>query len=84
MRDVLVTKQSQFPATGIPHHPNIQLFQRSNPMPIVQNKANLPGGAGGVGRGMLYKQSQFPPEQKEGQRLEGKGVMVDNTSDRPR
>jgi hypothetical protein len=53
-------------------------------MPIVQNKANLPGGAGGVGRGMLYKQSQFPPEQKEGQSLGAKGVMVNNTSDRPR
>jgi hypothetical protein len=26
----------------------------------MQNKANLPGGAGGVGRGMLYKQSQLP------------------------
>jgi hypothetical protein len=38
----------------------------------------------GAGRGMLYKQSQFPAGQKEGQVLGGKGVMVNRTSDRPR
>ncbi len=56
---------------------------RPNPCPTMPNKPNLPGGAGAVGRRMLYKQSQFSPEQKEGQRLGGKGVMVNSTFDRP-
>jgi hypothetical protein len=33
-------KQTQFPVAGIPHHSTIPPFQRSNPMPIVRNKAN--------------------------------------------
>jgi hypothetical protein len=37
-----------------------------------------------LGQRQLYKQSQFPAEQKEGQRLGGKGVMVNSTFDRPR
>jgi hypothetical protein len=35
-------------------------------------------------RDFLYKQSQFPPDQKRGQRLGGRGVMVNRTFDRPR
>jgi hypothetical protein len=46
------------------------------PLSYAPNKPNLPGGAGGVGRGMLYKQSQFPPDQKEGQVLGGKRLMA--------
>ncbi len=42
MRDVIVNKQSQFPAAGIPHHCATLLFHHSHPMPIVQNKANCP------------------------------------------
>ena len=34
--------------------------------------------------GKCAKQTQFPAEQKEGQRLGGKGVMVNSTFDRPR
>jgi len=37
-------KRTQFPAAEIPHHSHIPLFQRSNPMPIVRNKANCPLG----------------------------------------
>jgi hypothetical protein len=47
------------------------------------NKPNLAGGTGGAGRGTLYKQSQLPLDQKEGQVLGGKGVMVNRTSARP-
>ncbi len=45
------------------------------------------GGAGGCQRPPGHdgaKQSQFPAEQEEGQRLGGKGVMVNSTFDRPR
>jgi hypothetical protein len=37
-------KRTQFPAVEMSHHSNIPLFQRSNPIPIVRNKANWPPG----------------------------------------
>jgi hypothetical protein len=37
-----------------------------------------------LGQRQLYKQSQFPAEQKEGQSLGWKGVMVNSTFDGPR
>jgi hypothetical protein len=64
-----------------------------------QNKASCPKrGTGAVSRrcragrgpqgrgtrGKCAKQTQFRAEQKEGQRLGGKGVMVNSTFDRPR
>ncbi len=38
--EAIVRNKANLPAVGIPHHSIIPLFQRSNPMPIVQNKAN--------------------------------------------
>ncbi len=55
-------KQTQFSAAEIPHHSNIPLFQRSNPMAIVRNKANWPPGAVG-GDTPLFQYSIIPPFQ---------------------
>jgi len=39
--EVDCAKRTQFPPGEIPHHSTIPLFQYSDPMPIVQNEANL-------------------------------------------
>jgi hypothetical protein len=72
---------------------------KANPAgwPIVSNKPNLRRPGGRDTPSFHYstipafqsdahcaKQTQFPAEQKEGQRLGGKGVMVNSTFDRPR
>lgn len=59
-------KQTRFGQSG-PHHSTIPSFHRSNPMPIVRNKANWAGtrkksgGTPNLRRADRAKEGQFPP-----------------------
>jgi hypothetical protein len=59
---------------------------QNEPNPLESNVQNEPNfrPAEPSGTPNCAKQTQFPPRRQEGQRLGGKGVMVNSTCDRPR
>jgi hypothetical protein len=87
-------KRTQFPVSRAlgnarlcktkPICPAVRVSDKANRAKQSQFSRRCRAWLRGRGRGMLYKQSQFPPGQQEGQLLCEKGVMVNCTFDRPR
>jgi hypothetical protein len=70
-------KRTQFPAAEIPLHSSIPSFRHASRKPSVQNEPNWaragPGASRPVGRGVLYKKTQFRPLCQSGDRRSREG-----------